>query len=135
MKKRNQGGFTHHLVLIAVAVLVVGAVGFAAWRVRKNNIDAQASNYCVKRSIKKGSSGTCVVAMQGMLKSALGSDLAVDGNFGSQTDSAVRDFQRRKGLIVDGKVGPAQTWPALCAVKNPDTSYKFSALLANCSSI
>jgi len=39
-----------------------------------------------------------------------GSD--VDGAFGKQTEKLVRDFQKKNGLRVDGKVGPA-TWSAL----------------------
>src|SRR5271165_938630 len=38
--------------------------------------------------------------------------LAVDGDFGPQTAGAVRAFQTKHGLAVDGKVGN-QTWPAL----------------------
>lgn len=36
----------------------------------------------------------------------------VDGKFGELTKKAVRDFQRSKGLKVDGRVG-SQTWPLL----------------------
>jgi peptidoglycan hydrolase-like protein with peptidoglycan-binding domain len=36
----------------------------------------------------------------------------VDGNFGSKTERAVRDFQKKKNLQVDGTVGN-QTWAAL----------------------
>jgi len=39
--------------------------------------------------------------------------LAVDGYFGSKTDSAVRDWQAKKGLVVDGIVG-RNTWASLC---------------------
>jgi hypothetical protein len=35
-----------------------------------------------------------------------------DGIFGDNTDTAVRDFQRRNTLSVDGRIGP-QTWNAL----------------------
>lgn len=38
--------------------------------------------------------------------------LAVDGEFGSATEKAVREFQRRAGLPVDGIVG-RRTWVAL----------------------
>lgn len=38
--------------------------------------------------------------------------LDIDGNFGAKTLSAVQAFQRKKGLVPDGIVGP-QTWDAL----------------------
>jgi peptidoglycan hydrolase-like protein with peptidoglycan-binding domain len=37
------------------------------------------------------------------------------GNFGPKTEAAVRAFQRSKGLVPDGIVGP-KTWAALDAV-------------------
>lgn len=46
MKKLNQKGFTHHLLIFGLLALVVGAAGFAGWRIYKNkNIDAQADTY------------------------------------------------------------------------------------------
>jgi len=36
----------------------------------------------------------------------------IDGSFGDITDKAVRSFQRKNGLSVDGEIGPA-TWGAL----------------------
>jgi peptidoglycan hydrolase-like protein with peptidoglycan-binding domain len=38
--------------------------------------------------------------------------VGVDGSFGPQTESAVKAFQRSRGLAVDGIVGP-QTWQRL----------------------
>jgi peptidoglycan hydrolase-like protein with peptidoglycan-binding domain len=42
--------------------------------------------------------------------------IPADGRFGQQTLAAVREFQRRRGLVIDGIVGPA-TWTALFAVR------------------
>jgi peptidoglycan hydrolase-like protein with peptidoglycan-binding domain len=61
--------------------------------------------------VQKGASGDNVVAIQYLLRHH-GSDVEVDGDFGDQTDAAVRAFQTSKGLTVDGVVGP-QTWNAL----------------------
>jgi len=38
-----------------------------------------------------------------------GWDIAVDGNWGPQTEKVTRQFQKEKGLTVDGRVGP-KTW-------------------------
>lgn len=60
-----------------------------------------------------GNRGTDVVAIQYLLNHR-GYTVAVDGIFGSQTDTAVRSFQAASGLAVDGIVGP-QTWSSLVA--------------------
>jgi peptidoglycan hydrolase-like protein with peptidoglycan-binding domain len=57
-------------------------------------------------TFKRGSSGGGVSSLQRAL-GALGTDLAVDGSFGPNTERAVRDFQKRRGLEADGIVGPA----------------------------
>jgi len=65
-----------------------------------------------------GSQGGDVALLQGKLA---GSGLrgvrgiAVDGVFGAQTETAVRNFQEHEGLAVDGIVGPA-TWPLAWAL-------------------
>ena len=42
----------------------------------------------------------------------LGQKVVIDGNYGSQTANAVKEFQREKGFIVDGVVG-LETWRGL----------------------
>jgi peptidoglycan hydrolase-like protein with peptidoglycan-binding domain len=59
--------------------------------------------------LKKGSTGDAVRQLQQALKD-LGYDPGdVDGQFGSNTESAVKAFQRDRGLTVDGIVGDI-TW-------------------------
>lgn len=58
------------------------------------------------RTLVKGMSGTDVKAVQTRLK-ALGYYTGkLDGKFGANTQAAVRSFQARNALSVDGKVGP-----------------------------
>ena len=54
---------------------------------------------------KKGSTGATVSEIQTRLKNWGYYDGAVDGVYGSQTEKAVRYFQRKNGLQVDGQVG------------------------------
>lgn len=56
--------------------------------------------------LKKGSTGPSVVLLQTKL------GITADGIFGSQTETAVKNFQAFHGLTIDGIVGP-QTWAAL----------------------
>ncbi|MFB7241700.1 peptidoglycan-binding protein [Streptomyces populi] len=70
--------------------------------------------------IVKGRRGGCVTELQSLLNHH-GADLAVDGDFGPLTDSAVRDFQVEKGLSVDGRVGP-NTKAALYGAVTPPSS-------------
>jgi peptidoglycan hydrolase-like protein with peptidoglycan-binding domain len=54
-----------------------------------------------------------VEQIQTALKAA-GYKLPADGIFGAVTDNAVRDYQKKNGLAVDGVVGP-KTWAKLGA--------------------
>lgn len=64
------------------------------------------------RILKRGSLGEDVEALQTALN-ALGFNAGeVDGDFGPQTEKAVRGFQQKAGLTIDGAVGP-ETWEAL----------------------
>ena len=61
---------------------------------------------------KRGASGATVSEIQKRLKAWGYYDGSVDGVYGSRTEAAVRWFQRRNGLSVDGQVGD-QTLAAL----------------------
>lgn len=61
---------------------------------------------------KKGSSGAVVSQIQTKLKNWGYYTGDVDGIYGSATERAVRDFQRKNGLTADGKAG-TQTLEAL----------------------
>ena len=55
---------------------------------------------------QKGSSGTVVSQIQTKLKNWGYYTGGVDGVYGSATEAAVKAFQRKNGLTVDGKAGP-----------------------------
>ena len=56
-----------------------------------------------------GRGGAAVVRLQRRLNHQYptGADLREDGAYGPATEAAVRQFQRRAGLLVDGIAGPA----------------------------
>jgi peptidoglycan hydrolase-like protein with peptidoglycan-binding domain len=62
-------------------------------------------------NVKKGDKGDGVKQIQTALKAA-GYKVSVDGDFGNQTDAAVRQFQKKNNLTVDGVVGKV-TWGKL----------------------
>jgi outer membrane protein OmpA-like peptidoglycan-associated protein/V8-like Glu-specific endopeptidase len=57
--------------------------------------------------------------IQESLNRILGLTLAVDGNAGPQTRSAIRTFQQQQGLTVDGVVGPATDAAIRAALTRP----------------
>ena len=63
-------------------------------------------------TIKNGSRGADVKTLQSKLNEIGKYGLTVDGIFGAKTEAAVKDFQKKNKLGVDGIVGP-QTWTAL----------------------
>ena len=62
----------------------------------------QTKGACI--SLRKGAQGNITWLMQARL-ACLGYTIAVDGDFGAQTDTIVRQFQKKKGTVVDGIVG------------------------------
>ena len=108
----NQKGISHHLALIALAVItVVGAAGFFVYRSNSTNALYISELGCHSTpTLRQGSSGNCVKAVQNRINNTqcFGS-IAVDGKFGPVTKGKVQEYQRKAGLGVDGVVGP-QTW-------------------------
>ena len=69
-----------------------------------------ASTY---RQVGYGSTGSAVSKLQSVLNEH-GYDLAVDGIFGVKTQAAVRDYQKKNSLKLDGIAGK-ETWGSLLA--------------------
>ena len=71
-------------------------------------------------TVKSGSTGKSAVLMQRLLKGsgykgADGKELVIDGDIGKNSIYALKAFQAKKGLDVDGVCGP-KTWAALIGV-------------------
>lgn len=95
-------------------------------RTRRLGKDAQLKIVTSAKPLSRGSTGTGVAQVQDLLAS-IGFQLpksmskkGADGVFGAETEQAVRDFQQKNGLKVDGFVGP-QTLDMLEQIieKNP----------------
>lgn len=83
---------------------------------------ASPASGCATQRFSKGSTAACVNHLQALYNYHAkrlwgGSSIPVDGDFGPVTDSALRAYQTRMSLVVDGVVGP-QTWGALCTPPN-----------------
>ena len=67
-------------------------------------------------TVKKGAKGGITRLIQERLNS-VGFNLTVDGDFGQKTKDAIIVFQRNRGLVQDGVVGP-KTWEYLLSGKS-----------------
>jgi N-acetylmuramoyl-L-alanine amidase CwlA len=55
--------------------------------------------------LKKSSKGEAVKKLQTDLNKLISAKLVIDGDFGTKTETAVKDFQGKHGLVVDGIAG------------------------------
>lgn len=96
----------------------VNAKYIRGYGVPKYDKETVSSDVTIKlKQLSKGDKGDTVKALQSLLIGygySCGKS-GVDGDFGSNTLTAVKQFQKDKGLTVDGVVG-AETWGALLGV-------------------
>ena len=65
-----------------------------------------ASKAVATATLKKGSKGENVKTLQRNLNEVMNTDINVDGSFGTITETTVKAFQKKYGLVVDGYYGP-----------------------------
>ena len=65
-----------------------------------------ASKAVATATLKKGSKGENVKTLQRNLNEVMDTDIKVDGSFGTITETTVKAFQKKYGLVVDGIYGP-----------------------------
>jgi peptidoglycan hydrolase-like protein with peptidoglycan-binding domain len=88
----------------AIGLPVVGRVNAATWTALLSAGDTPL--------LRIGSKGWAVERVQRALTAALHRTVVIDGDFGAQTEQAVRDYQSSRGLIPSGIVRLG-TWSAL----------------------
>lgn len=75
--------------------------------------------------LKKGMNHEDVSELQLELLKSINHDSPIDGIFGSRTKQAVKDFQKKKEITIDGIVGP-ETFSAFKLHKSESSSYTVS---------
>lgn len=93
MRMGPRNASTAALIAITLMSVMIGA----------HAVDLRSSS--CPTNIQQGDTGACVSELQTRLN-AKGASVAVDGDFGPATLSAVKSFQSHSGLTVDGIVGP-----------------------------
>ena len=97
-KKTDKKILRRRVLSLLLAVVLLGSIGTIA--------AVQSGDNSVSTLSKMGSRGDEVRRIQQKLKNWGYYTGSVDGIYGSQTQNAVRKFQRDNGLTVDGIAGP-----------------------------
>ena len=107
-------------------IVISGAGGSTSTSTSKPSSGSSSSSL-----LRKGSKGEAVKTLQRNLNTAIGAGLGVDGDFGSGTERAVKNFQSKYGLSADGIVGPAtqKKLASVIASKSSSNSSSSSSLL------
>jgi peptidoglycan hydrolase-like protein with peptidoglycan-binding domain len=107
LKKKQNSLIYALLVVFTLSVLVGSPAGLLGMDVAYGANASATSNLptSLTRVLVKGSIGNDVKLLQTLLNNE-GFNLAVDGSFGPLTLIAVKDYQSKNGLKVDGFVGP-----------------------------
>ena len=92
--------------------------------------------YSWTRNLSSGASGSDVAELQIRVAgwAGYGVNMAIDGSYGGQTTTAVRNFQAAYGLPVDGSAGP-QTYSKIYALQDADctpTHFSWSEVDGGC---
>ena len=100
------------IVLAVIAAIVLGAIFIPKFFDSKNatsekiEVSTDPADYSApERDLYKGTNGEDVKWLQAALIK-LGYSVSVDGDFGNETENAVKQFQTDQGLGADGSVGP-----------------------------
>lgn len=101
-------------LLLALPLTVVAAIPAAA--ATKSCTDATPA--AQRPDLRSGDSGSCVVVLQRLLVRKIYDRILTVGTFDKKTDTVVRLYQRRHGLVSDGVVGP-NTWRSLISSAPP----------------
>ena len=103
--RKNDPRFDMHVFRLEVAAIMAGTAPPPIL------IPPTAPNG--RPTLRRGASGELVEEVQAKIGTT------VEGDFGPKTEAAVRAFQRARGLVPDGIVGP-KTWAALDGVTVPN---------------
>lgn len=116
---------------VAIAAATLFATASPAGAATASTTSAAAATTLTWPQVSIGAQGERVVAIQYLLNERIGAGLVVDGIFGPKTEAAVKDFQRKAKIGVDGIVGPVTWTHLIITVTKGDTGPAVSAVQHN----